>query len=399
MSITVEQALRLVVEHTPVLPEERVPLLQSIGRTLTREVRSAIVQPPFDRSPLDGYAVIAADAEHATAEHPAVLQVVEKLYAGQAIQLTQLQRGQAVRLMTGCMIPAGADCVIRQEDTDEGEGLVRIYKGVKSGDNYCYKGEEYDADALLLPAGQKIDAAAVALAAGAGLTQLTVRRRPRVAILTTGDEVQQPGQPLSPGKIYNSNTSYLTARLIQLGTEVVVSRIVGDEMTALLEALEDCARSADLILTTGGVSVGQKDLTDQALRQFGAEILFHGIAMKPGMPTLFAKKGNTLILGLSGNPFSAAVPFELLFRPMLSRMVEDPSLAPRREMARAGSDFLKRSPSQRFLRAICENGVVAMPTEQSNGQIRSMVGCNCLVDVPAGTAAVHAGDEISIIWL
>ena len=397
MSITVEQALRLVVEHTPVLPEERVPLLQSIGRTLTREVRSAIVQPPFDRSPLDGYAVIAADAEHATAEH--VLQVVEKLYAGQAIQLTQLQRGQAVRLMTGCMIPAGADCVIRQEDTDEGEDLVRIYKGVKSGDNYCYKGEEYDAGALLLPAGQKIDAAAVALAAGAGLTQLTVRRRPRVAILTTGDEVQQPGQPLSPGKIYNSNTSYLTARLIQLGTEVVVSRIVGDEMTALLEALEDCARSADLILTTGGVSVGQKDLTDQALRQFGAEILFHGIAMKPGMPTLFAKKGNTLILGLSGNPFSAAVPFELLFRPMLSRMVEDPSLAPRREMARAGSDFLKRSPSQRFLRAICENGVVAMPTEQSNGQIRSMVGCNCLVDVPAGTAAVHAGDEISIIWL
>ena len=399
MSITVEQALRIVAEHTPVLPEESVPLLQSIGRTLTREVRSAIVQPPFDRSPLDGYAVIAADVESATAESPAVLRVVEKLYAGQATQLQQLQRGQAVRLMTGCMIPAGADCIIRQEDTDEGEGTVRIYRGVKSGSNYCYKGEEYGIGAQLLPVGQKIDAAAVALAASAGLTQLTVRRRPRVAILTTGDEVQQPGQPLSPGKIYNSNTSYLTARLIQLGTEVVVSRIVGDEMGALLEALEDCARSADLILTTGGVSVGQKDLTDLALRQFGADILFHGIAMKPGMPTLFAKRGDLLILGLSGNPFSAAVPFELLFRLILSRMVEDPSLAPRRETATAGSDFLKRSPSQRFLRAVCENGVVAMPTEQSNGQIRSMVGCNCLVDVPAGTAAVHTGDEVSIIWL
>ena len=121
--------------------------------------------------------------------------------------------------------------------------------------------------------------------------------------------------------------------------------------------------------------------------------------MKPGMPTLFAKRGDLLILGLSGNPFSAAVPFELLFRLILSRMVEDPSLAPRRETATAGSDFLKRSPSQRFLRAVCENGVVAMPTEQSNGQIRSMVGCNCLVDVPAGTAAVHTGDEVSIIWL
>ncbi|MBQ7777298.1 MAG: molybdopterin molybdotransferase MoeA [Oscillibacter sp.] len=399
MSITVEEAIRLVMEHTPVLPEEQVPLLQSIGRTLTQEVRSAIVQPPFDRSPLDGYAVIAADAEHASSEQPAVLQVVEKLYAGQATQLQQLQRGQAVRLMTGCMIPAGADCIIRQEDTDEGEDTVRIYKGVKSGSNYCYKGEEYGEGALLLPVGQKVDAGAVALAASAGLTQLSVRRRPRVAILTTGDEVQQPGQPLSPGKIYNSNTSYLTARLIQLNTEVVVSRIVGDEMGALLEALEDCARGADLILTTGGVSVGQKDLTDRALREFGADILFHGIAMKPGMPTLFAKKDSTLILGLSGNPFSAAVPFELLFHTMLSRMVEDPALALRRETVLVGSDFLKRSPSQRFLRAVCENGVVTMPTEQSNGQIRSMVGCNCLVDVPAGTAAVRTGDRISIIWL
>jgi len=156
MSITVEQALRIVAEHTPVLPEESVPLLQSIGRTLTREVRSAIVQPPFDRSPLDGYAVIAADVESATAETPAVLQVVEKLYAGQATQLQQLQRGQAVRLMTGCMIPAGADCIIRQEDTDEGEDSVRIYKGVKSGSNYCYKGEEYGIGAQLLPGGRHI---------------------------------------------------------------------------------------------------------------------------------------------------------------------------------------------------------------------------------------------------
>ena len=399
MSITVEEAIRIVMEYTPVLPEEQVPLLQSIGRTLTREVRSTIVQPPFDRSPLDGYAVIAADVETATTENPAVLQVVEKLYAGQTTQLQQLQRGQAVRLMTGCMIPAGADCIIRQEDSDEGEDTVRIYKGVKSGSNYCYKGEEYGVGALLLPVGQKVDAGAVALAASAGLTQLSVRRRPRVAILTTGDEVQQPGQPLSPGKIYNSNTSYLTARLIQLGTEVVTSRIVGDEMGALLEALEDCARGADLILTTGGVSVGQKDLTDKALREFGADILFHGIAMKPGMPTLFARRGDLLVLGLSGNPFSAAVPFELLFRPMLSRMVEDPSLAPRRETVLVGSDFLKRSPSQRFLRAVCENSIVTMPTEQSNGQIRGMVGCNCLVDVPAGTAAVRTGDRISIIWL
>ena len=399
MSITVEEAIRIVMEYTPVLPEEQVPLLQSIGRTLTREVRSTIVQPPFDRSPLDGYAVIAADVETATTENPAVLQVVEKLYAGQTTQLQQLQRGQAVRLMTGCMIPAGADCIIRQEDSDEGEDTVRIYKGVKSGSNYCYKGEEYGVGALLLPVGQKVDACAVALAASASLTQLSVRRRPRVAILTTGDEVQQPGQPLSPGKIYNSNTSYLTARLIQLGTEVVTSRIVGDEMGALLEALEDCARGADLILTTGGVSVGQKDLTDKALREFGADILFHGIAMKPGMPTLFARRGDLLVLGLSGNPFSAAVPFELLFRPMLSRMVEDPSLAPRRETVLVGSDFLKRSPSQRFLRAVCENSIVTMPTEQSNGQIRGMVGCNCLVDVPAGTAAVRTGDRISIIWL
>lgn len=399
MAITVEEALRLALAHTPLLEEEWVPLQQALGRTLSREVCASMVHPPFDRSPLDGYAVIAADTAEASPEQPAVLQVVETLYAGKATRVSALRPGQTVRLMTGCMIPPGADCVIRQEDTDGGEDMVRIYHGVAAGSNYCRKGEEYGAGARLLRAGQKLDAPALALAASAGLTQLCVRRQPRIAVLSTGDEVQQPGQPLAPGKIYDSNTTYLTARLLQLGFRTAASETVRDALPALTAALSAHVEQCDLILTTGGVSVGKKDLMDEALRSFDAEILFHGISMKPGMPTLLAAKGRTLILGLSGNPFSAAVPFELLFRPMAAQMVQDPSLCPRRDTARAGSDFLKRSPSRRFLRAFCENGVVTMPSEQSNGQIRSMVGCNCLMDIAAGTEAVHAGDPVPILWL
>ena len=398
MAISVEEALERVLAHTTVLEEEWVSLQDALGRTVTRNIRSPMLQPPFDRSPLDGYARIAADTVGASAQSPACLQVVDKLYAGDTSRVP-VQPGQAVRLMTGGMVPAGADCVIRQEDTDEGETTVRVYREMKANSNICYRGEEYGFDDLLIPAGQVVDAAAVAVAAGAGQTQLPVRRRPRVAILSTGDEVQQPGQTLKPGKIYDSNTAYLTARLHQFGAEIVASGTAGDNLDVLLHALREYSQTADIVLTTGGVSVGQKDLTEAALEAVGAKIVFHGMAMKPGMPTLFAVKDDTLFLGLSGNPFSAAVPFELLLRPMLGRMTENTELYLKRESVIAGNDFPKRSPSRRFVRSCCKDGVVAVPGKQGNGQMRSMIGCNCLIDIPAGSDVIRQGERVEIVWL
>lgn len=355
MSITLEEAQNLVVRYAPVLNEEYVPLAESVGRRLTSDIRSAFPQPPFDRSPLDGYAVVAADVASATPDTPVKLQVVDKLWAGMPARVG-VKRGQAVRLMTGCMIPSGADAVIRQEDTDLGVEIVQIFRPVASGKNICYRGEEYGTDALLLRRENRVDAASVAVAAGAGFTQLRVRRRARAVILTTGDEVRQPGTVLPAGKIYDSNTAYLSARLHQLGVETVAALTQEDDLTALSAALRRYAGEVDLILTTGGVSVGEKDLLEQAVKAAGAEVIFHGIDIKPGMPTLFAVLGNARLLGLSGNPFSAVVPFELLLRPMLAEMTGDPEPLLRADTAIAAQGFDKASPSRRFLRAFCKQG-------------------------------------------
>lgn len=397
MLISIEEAAALAAENAVLLPEQWAGLQEAVGHVLTRDVRAPADQPPFDRSPLDGYAVRGADTEQASRETPAVLRVVDKLYAGQ-VPRTGLRPGEAVRLMTGCMIPQGADSVVRQEDTDCGAETVRVFKPVRSGGNYCRRGEEYRAGSKLLPAGLKLDAAAIAVAAGAGMTELPVRRRARAAVISTGDELCRPGEPLTAGKIYDSNAAYLLARLRQFGVETVGDFSAGDDCSALVPVLRRCGE-ADLILTTGGVSVGDRDLLEAAVRAFGAEVIFHGIAVKPGMPTLLARRGAAVILGLSGNPFAAAVPFELLVRPLLAKMTRDAALLPRYGWVTAANDFAKASPSRRFLRAFSDGWTVSMPTGQSNGQMRSMVGCNCLVDVPAGAGEIKRGDRVSVIWL
>lgn len=398
MPITVEQALQMILERTPILAEEQAALTKSLGRILTRDLYAGHPQPPFDRSPLDGYALRAADIAGAAPNAPAVLKVVDKIYAGDVSSVPVLP-GQAVRLMTGSMIPRGADCVIRQEDTDEGERSVQVFQAVTAGGNICCRGEEYQTGECLLSAGQRIDAAAVAVAAGAGICTLPVHSRAKAAVISTGSELQQPGQELMPGKIYDSNSVFLSANLQQMGAEVTEVRSVKDETELIAHALSDLADTVDMILSTGGVSVGQKDLMEAAVLRAGGTVVFHGIAMKPGMPTMFAVKGKTLILCLSGNPFSAAVPFALFVRPILARMAGDLAWEPCWEQARASTPFLKRSPTRRFLRGSYQKGTVTIPAKQANGQMRSMVGSNCLLDIPAGTERIDVGDPVRVLML
>lgn len=397
MAITIEQAQQRLLERLSPLEEELAPLRQTLGRILTRPVSAPLAQPPFDRSPLDGYAVRAADLVGASRERPAVLTVADTLFAGDESRVP-VAPGQAVRLMTGAMLPAGADCVIRQEDTDLGERQVQVFAALSAGTNCIRRGEEYGSGDRLLTAGQRIDAAAAAVAAGAGLTALPVRRRPRAAVLATGDEIIPPGQPLPPGKVYDANTAYLTARLDQLGA-VCRTETVGDDAAALTAALIRLGRETDLVVTTGGVSVGQKDLLASVLRHMGATLLFHDIAMKPGMPTLCALWEGTVFLCLSGNPFSAAVAFELLVPPALAILADDPSLLPVRTTARAAADIEKTGGLRRFLRAAYRGGVVTVPGAQANGQMRSMIGCNCFVDMPEGTVCVRKDAPVSVVLL
>lgn len=398
MGISLEQALDILMDHVTHGKTERKPLEDCLGLVLSEDVYALLDMPPFSRSAQDGYALCSKDSIGATGENPVKLKVTGKIYAGDHLDV-QVKPGEAVRIMTGAMIPVGADCVLRQEDTDEGEDVVQIYKAVESGCSICFKGEEYKKGHTLLHAGTKIDAAALAVASGNGIMELPVYERVKAAVVSSGSEVVEPGTPLTPGKIYNTNTIYMKARLSQLGARVMMTRTVGDDLEVMAEALKQAADQAELVVTTGGVSVGQKDLTEEALLSIGAKILFHGIAIKPGMPTLAAEKDGVLFIGLSGNPFSAAIPFEMLARMVLSEKMSDPSLKLRRETLTAVTGFSKDSRKRRFLRGKAEGKEVWLPDQQANGQMRSMVGCNCLIEIPAGSGPVKAGDKVEVLWL
>lgn len=398
MRISLEQALNILMDHVTHGKTERKTLEDCLGLVLSEDVYALLDMPPFSRSAQDGYALCSKDSIGATGEKTVKLKVTGKIYAGDHLDV-QVRPGEAVRIMTGAMVPAGADCVLRQEDTDEGEDVVQIYKEVEPGCSICFKGEEYKKGHTLLHAGTKIDAAALAVASGNGIMELPVYRRVKAAVVSSGSEVVEPGTPLTPGKIYNTNTVYMKARLHQLGAQVMMSRTVGDELEIMEEALKEAANQAELVITTGGVSVGQKDLTEEALLSIGAEILFHGIAIKPGMPTLAAEKDGVLFIGLSGNPFSAAIPFEMFVREILSLKMGDPDLKLRRETLTAVTGFSKNSRRRRFLRGKAEGKEVWLPDQQTNGQMRSMVGCNCLIEIPAGSGPVKAGDKVEVLWL
>ena len=398
MRISLEQALNILMDHVTHGKTERKTLEDCLGLVLSEDVYALLDMPPFSRSAQDGYALCSKDSIGATGENPVKLKVTGKIYAGDHLDV-QVRPGEAVRIMTGAMVPAGADCVLRQEDTDEGEDVVQIYKEVEPGCSICFKGEEYKKGHTLLHAGTKIDAAALAVASGNGIMELPVYERVKAAVVSSGSEVVEPGTPLTPGKIYNTNTIYMKARLSQLGARVMMTRTVGDDLEVMAEALKEAADQAELVITTGGVSVGQKDLTEEALLSIGAEILFHGIAIKPGMPTLAAEKDGVLFIGLSGNPFSAAIPFEMFVREILSLKMGDPDLKLRRGTLTAVTGFSKNSRRRRFLRGKAEGKEVWLPDQQANGQMRSMVGCNCLIEIPAGSGPVKAGDKVEVLWL
>ncbi|OUO41041.1 molybdopterin molybdotransferase MoeA [Flavonifractor sp. An306] len=260
--LTLEEAQTAILLNRVPLGTQMLPLERALGRTLAADVAAPLDQPPFDRSPLDGYALRSADLTGANREHPAVLEVVDTVYAGDEARIP-VGPGQAVRLMTGAMLPPGCDCVVPQEDTDQGDP-VSVFVSLKPFQNYVYQGEDYRKGALLLEKGTRLDAAALGVLASAGLTEVEVCRRPRVGLLTTGDEVVSPGTPLPAGKIYGSNQMLLAARLAELGFETETAH-QGDNPAAVAEAMRELLETCDVLLTTGGVSVGDKDIFHQAL--------------------------------------------------------------------------------------------------------------------------------------
>ncbi len=396
--ITLEEALALLPEGITPLGEEEVSLHDlPLGRILAHTVAAGLDQPPFPRSPLDGYALHAADTQGASRETPVILPVVGRCYAGDTPMEGEVAPGQAVRIMTGAPIPPGCNCVIPQEATDYGESRVALYTQLKPHQNYVFQGEDFRRGEELLLPGCLLTPAAIGVLAGAGVSHVRVFRRPRVAVVATGDELVLPGEDLLPGKIYNSNLYYLQSRLVELGAEVVSVTQMGDSLGDIAKAVQCAAEQADLVLTTGGVSVGHRDLLPQVMEELGAKTVFHGVDMKPGSPALYAKLGGVPILCLSGNPFAAAATLEVLARPLLCALAGREQEG--RQTAVLAQDFPKGAPVPRFVRGRCEGGVLHLPKGHSSGQLFSLVGCNCLGMLPAGAGSLPAGTEISVMIL
>lgn len=398
MEIELEQATELIALTPPLAGEETASLLLARGMILARDVIADMDQPPFDRSPLDGYAMRAGDTVNASPDAPVTLEVVDKLCAGDPPRRNAvIETGQAVRIMTGAVIPPGCDCVIRQEDTDYGEKQVRIYRATLQHENICFRGEDFKAGSLLLGAGTKLNAAALGVLASAGVLHVNVRPKAKIALLVTGDELFElsPGKSLPPGKIYSSNLTMLHARLSELGFEPVSAVQTGDDPHVTAELIGEMLTQADAVITTGGVSVGEKDIFHEVMPLLGAERVFHGVNIKPGTPAMFSRCGEKPVLSLSGNPFAAAATFELLARPLLSALSGDSSLLPKKSSAVLAAAFGKKAASHRFVRGKLENGRITLPEGHSSGQLRSLVECNCLVEIPPNTQ-VREGEPVAI---
>jgi molybdopterin molybdotransferase len=407
--ISVEQAMEQILQYTPVINEtEEVELNKAGGRILAQDMVAEFNNPPFDRSPVDGYACKAEDLAGASPEHPVRLKVMEEIDAGQYSERV-VEHGQAVRIMTGAAIPKGCDCCIYQERTDYGEDFVEIYTEQKQWDNYCFAGEDFKKGTTLLKKGTHIGCVEAAVMAGMGAAKAPVYRRPKVVLLTTGDEVVEPGNPLPAGKIYNSNMTMLSSRMRELGMEPFYMEAVKDDPQIMSERLKEAAKQADMIITTGGVSVGKKDIMHESLGRINAERIFWRVKMKPGMPTLFSvyesEPGRKVpVISLSGNPFGVAVGVELLIRPALEKMMQNPAIGLKEVAGVMTDDFVKGIKGRRFIRAYWERGEFHLPNGlHSNGVLSSMAGCNCLIDTKTmedkESKSLKTGDKVSAILL
>jgi molybdopterin molybdotransferase len=396
--LTLDEALaRLLgaVAPLPATTHETVSTFDALGRVLQQDVRSALDVPPQDNTSMDGYAMRAADVPAAGT----LLPVSQRIPAG--VVGAPLQPGTAARIFTGAQVPPGADAVVMQEQCEAVDESVRINTVPASGQWIRRRGEDVQAGATVLPAGTRLTPQALGLAATVGAAMLQVARRPRVALFSTGDELAMPGEPLKPGAIYNSNRFTLRAAIQALGCECTDLGIVPDRLDATREALRRAAQGHDLIVTSGGVSVGEEDHLRPAVQAEGRIELWQ-IAIKPGKPLAFGAVNRpdgsaAHIIGLPGNPVSSFITFLLMVRPVLLRLQGATALTPTRVRQRADFDWPKPDKRREFLR-VRRNaaGGLDLFANQSSGVLTSAVWGDGVVDTPSGQP-IARGDLVDFL--
>jgi molybdopterin molybdotransferase len=384
----IDEALALVLARARPLGPEDVPVVRAAGRIVAEPALAVTDLPPFDSSAMDGYAVRAEDT-------PGPLAVVGHSAAGKPEART-LGAGEAIVISTGAVVPAGADAVVPVERTS---GNVEV-EGVSAGDNVRPRGGDARAGDVVVEPGEVLRPAQLGALAAAGLATVRCARRPRVTVLATGSELRAPGEPLAPGEIYESNTVLLAAQLESAGAEVTVHDSVSDDEDATRAALERGLES-DVLVTSGGVSVGPHDLVRGALAELGAEEIFWRVAVKPGKPIAFAVRGDTLVFGLPGNPVSSLVGFELFVRPALLALQGARDPGPSYLPGRLGTTVRRNERRDELLRArtrIEDGAVVLDPlTGQESHMIVRSAAASALVLVPRGTGELSEGSQVSYL--
>jgi molybdopterin molybdotransferase len=396
--IEYKEARALVLSAAKPLPAETVPLARALGRTLARDVRAGEDIPPFTKSAMDGYAVRAADTRPA----PVELAVVEDLPAGRLAR-RRIGPGEAARIMTGAPLPEGADAVVMVEDTERSvpSGVV-VRRAVGPGDNVGPAGEDVAKGETALERGTVIGPAEAGMLAAVGLTRVAVVRRPRVAVVSTGDEIVEPGERKRRGQIRNSNGPALTALALRAGAEAEYLGIARDRRSSLAAKFRR-ARGADILVLSGGVSVGDYDLVKDELLAAGVRAVFWKVRIKPGKPVFFGRRGRQLVFGLPGNPTSAMVTFQLFVGPALERLFGRSGEGPATVSAVLAAGLAVKPGRLQFLRGlVVSRGPVLKVTpydDQKSGVLRSMVRSQVLIVVPADVSSLEAGAEVEVLFM
>ena len=402
--IALEEALEILNKTTKALKSEVVSIKDSLKRVLYGDVKSKINNPPFNKSVFDGYAFKSEDSKGTSKENPIELKIVDEIFAGMWPEI-EIKHGEAIRIMTGAPIPMGADCVLKQEETERHGDLVKIFKEMKSYENISFMGEDIKIGETLIKKGKRLDYADLGIMASSGISEVLVYKKPKVSIISTGDEVCDINSTLKPGKIYDSNLYSLSARIEELGYNVLSMEHVGDNILKIGEAIEKAFEKSDIVFTTGGASVGEKDLMQKVSESIGFEKLFWKIKIKPGSAVVCSKRQEKILISLSGNPNAALTTFELLGKSVLKKLEgEEENINIKREKGVLMDSFNKKSPQRRFLRGNViydEKGAKVYITQikSGNGILSSLLNANCLIEIEKGNEGLNRGEVVNIIKL
>ncbi len=396
--IPISNALKFIARETKTLGSERIDLANAIGRVLAEDVIADSDLPPFDRSQMDGYAVKALDTQNA----PVNLKIVGESAAGQGWHDT-LKKGEAVRIMTGAPVPKGADAVQKIEAAVERDGFVTIKESTEKGRFIIAKGQEVRKGKVVIRKGEVLTERMIAVPAAFGYSKIRVAKRPHVVILSTGSEIVEINKNPKKDQIRNSNSVMLKVLCEQNGAATEIFPIIGDNLSDLKSQISNAVSNSDILITTGGVSVGKYDLTKLALKELSATVFFERLRLKPGKPTVFAKLKKTLVFGLPGNPVSAAVTYYLFVRKAILQMQNAAITDLKNGIARSGKPV--RAPSERdsylpaTLSADINGSLIAEPLNwQGSSDFIGFARAGALIVVPRG-AVIEAGEPVKILYL